>query len=202
MNSFHTKFFARSKRTIGLWLLLFAVVTPSARGQIIAGQVQLARLDRLASGAAEVVDIQIDERLLHTTARFLSGKETEEAKIRELIVGLKGIYVKSFEFDRDGAYTEADLNQIRGQLRQPAWSRIIEVRSKREAENVEVYIMTEAEQVKGLAVISFAPRELTVINIIGPVNLDRLARLRGQFGIPDLHLDHRGAPQQQPGRPE
>lgn len=197
MNTFRTKLFARSMKTICFSLLLFAVAASPAHGQTIAGKLQMALLDRLAPGAAEVVDIQIDERLLQTASKYLSGKEQDEAKIRELIVGLKGIYVKSFEFDKEDAYTKADLDGIRGQLRQPAWSRIIEVRSKREEENIEVYIMTEAEQVKGLVVISFAPRELTVINIIGPVDLDRLAQLRGQFGIPDLQLERGDAPKPQ-----
>jgi len=31
-------------------------------------------------------------------------------------------------------------------------------------------------------------RELTIVNIVGPVNLDKLAKLEGQLGIPDLGI--------------
>jgi hypothetical protein len=32
-------------------------------------------------------------------------------------------------------------------------------------------------------------RELTVVNIVGPVDLDKLAQLDGQLGIPDLGIE-------------
>ena len=31
-------------------------------------------------------------------------------------------------------------------------------------------------------------KELTVVNIVGPVDVDKLARLEGQLGIPDLGI--------------
>jgi hypothetical protein len=32
-------------------------------------------------------------------------------------------------------------------------------------------------------------KELTVVNIVGPVNLDKLAQLEGQFGVPELGIE-------------
>ena len=43
--------------------------------------------------------------------------------------------------------------------------------------------------IQGLAVISAEPKEFTVVNIVGPVNLEKLSKLEGQFGVPDLGLD-------------
>ena len=48
--------------------------------------------------------------------------------------------------------------------------------------------MTEASLIKGIAVVAAQPRELTVVNVVGPIDVDRLSRLQGQFGIPDLNL--------------
>ena len=49
--------------------------------------------------------------------------------------------------------------------------------------------MLEGEKIGGLVVLSAEPKELTVVNIVGPVDLDKLAALEGQFGIPDLDLE-------------
>ena len=75
------------------------------------------------------------------------------------------------------------------QLRSGGWSKIVGVTSKKDGDNVEVYLMMQGDQIEGLAVISAEPKEFTVVNIVGPVNLEKLARLEGQFGVPDLGLD-------------
>jgi Domain of unknown function (DUF4252) len=151
-------------------------------------RIQLANLDHLAAKASQTVDVSIDERMIQIAAKLLSNSDPEEAEAKKLVVGLKGIFVKSFEFDTDGQYSAADLESIRSQLRNPLWSRLLNVTSKREG-MVEVYIMLNGDQVGGLAVLSSHTRELTVVNIIGPVDLDKLAKLEGQFGIPELNLE-------------
>ncbi|MBA2341026.1 MAG: DUF4252 domain-containing protein [Pyrinomonadaceae bacterium] len=203
MIQLRTKIFpSASLKTLYLQSLLTVFfVTLSATAQTNDNaRLQMVALDHLAPRAAEVVDIQIDERLLQVATKYLSGSEPDEARVRELVAGLKGIYVKSFEFGEEGVYTEADLNSVRAQLRAPGWSRIIEVRSRREEENVEIYVRTGAEGITGLTVISFAPRELTVINILGAIDLDKLSRLQGQFGIPQLELERGGRAAKPPSR--
>ncbi len=203
MIQLRTKIFpSASLKTLYLQSLLTVFfVTLSATAQTNDNaRLQMVALDHLAPRAAEVVDIQIDERLLQVATKYLSGSEPDEARVRELVAGLKGIYVKSFEFGEEGVYTEADLNSVRAQLRAPGWSRIIEVRSRREEENVEIYVRTGAEGITGLTVISFAPRELTVINILGAIDLDKLSRLQGQFGIPQLELERGGRAPKPPSR--
>ena len=49
--------------------------------------------------------------------------------------------------------------------------------------------MLNGEQVGGLAVLVFEARELTVVNIIGPVDLEKLSKLEGQFGVPELGIE-------------
>ena len=106
----------------------------------------------------------------------------------EMIEGLKGIYVKSFEFETEGQYLAADLEPIRAQLRGAGWTRLVNVVSKKEG-NVEVYLQFAGEMVNGLAVLHTDDKELTVVNIVGPVDLDKLAQLEGQMGIPDLGIE-------------
>jgi hypothetical protein len=47
----------------------------------------------------------------------------------------------------------------------------------------------------GIIVISAEPRELTFVNIVGPIEVDQLADLGGEFGIPKLHHQDASKPQ-------
>jgi hypothetical protein len=170
---------------------LFAVLVTLGAAATAGAQnprIQTSQLDALAAKASQTVDVNIDERLMQLTARFLSSKDDDEAKVKELVNGLKGIYVKSFEFENEGQYTDADLEGIRSQLRNTAWNRIVNVNSKKEG-RVEVYLMQTGDQISGLAVLATEPKEITVVNIIGPVDLEKLTQLEGQFGIPDLEIE-------------
>jgi hypothetical protein len=170
---------------------LFAVLVTLGAAATAGAQnprIQTSQLDALAAKASQTVDVNIDERLMQLTAKFLSSKDDDEAKVKELVNGLKGIYVKSFEFENEGQYTEADLEGIRSQLRNSAWNRIVNVNSKKEG-SVEVYLMQTGDQISGLALLATEPKEITVVNIIGPVDLEKLTQLEGQFGIPDLDIE-------------
>src|SRR6266446_1344537 len=176
--------FQTSLKLVSVMLLLGgAAITAHAQG----ARLQIDQLDSLANRASETVDVKLDERLMATTAKIFSDKD--DADIKEILKGLKGIYVKSFEFERAGEYSPADVESVMSQLRGGGWSKIVGVTSKKDGDNVEVYLMMQGDQIQGLAVISAEPKEFTVVNIVGPVNLEKLTKLEGQFGVPDLGLD-------------
>ncbi len=151
------------------------------------GRIQTGQLDGLASRASQTVDVNLDERLMRMAAGFLTEKG-DEAKVKALIVGLKGIYVRSFEFEKEGEYTAADLESIRTQLRNPAWTRIVNVKSKKDG-SLEVYLMSSEKTIGGLAVLATELKEITVVNIVGPVDLEKLSQLEGHFGVPELGIE-------------
>jgi len=151
-------------------------------------RLQLGSLDHLAAKANQTVDVSIDERLMKMAAKLLSDKDTDERDVKKLVEGLKGIYVKSFEFETEGQYSAGDLETIRTQLRGPGWTRLVNVTSKKEG-NLEVYLLFNGDMVGGLAVLHTDLKEFTVVNIVGPVDLDKLARLEGQFGVPELGVE-------------
>jgi len=169
-------------------LLLFLVFgTRLAYGQA-PGQLKI-NLDKLATRASESVEISIDERLLKLASKLLSSSTPDEARIKELVAGLKGVYVRSYEFDKPGAYSQTDVDEIRTQLNAPGWSKIVGVRSHKEGENVEVFTLLNGNNIVALAIIAADPKELTLINIIGPIDLEKLSHLEGQLGIPRLGLE-------------
>ncbi len=170
--------------SLSMLLILLAAGAAMAQGP----RLQTSSLDYLAAKASQTVDVNIDEHLMQMTAKFFSSTDPDERNIKKLVSGLKGIYVKVFEFEHEGEYSAADVESIRSQLRGTAWTRIVNINSKREG-SVEVYLMTTGDQISALAVLAADPKELTVVNIIGPVDLTKLSELEGQFGVPDLGIE-------------
>ena len=145
--------------------------------------------DKLAAKASDTVDVSLSGSLLRLATKFLSDDDKDEAEVKKLVGGLKGIYVKSFEFKKAGDYTPADVESFRAPLHTPGWERIVGVHSSEEGENVEVYIKNEAKGIGGLAIIATEPKQVTLVNIVGPIDLDSLSQLGGHFGIPDVEVE-------------
>lgn len=164
------------------------VLTAAFMAQAQDPRIQTASLDHLAAKASQTVDVNVDERLIRLASKLFSDKDAEEKEIKELVAGIKGIYVKSFEFEADGQYTAADLESIRSQLRTPSWTRFFNFTSKKDG-NLEVYLSMTGDQINGLAVLATDDREFTVVNIVGPVDINKLAKLEGQFGVPELGIE-------------
>ncbi|HUS10835.1 MAG TPA: DUF4252 domain-containing protein [Pyrinomonadaceae bacterium] len=178
-----------TKRSLKFALLVVFVTVAATTANAQNARIQTSQLDALAAKASETVDVNIDESLMQITAKFLSSKDPGEAKVKDLVNGLKGIYVRSFEFETEGQYSAADLESIRSQLRNTAWDRIVNINSRKEG-SVEVYLMHSAGQVSGLAVLATDPKEITIVNIVGPVDLEKLSDLEGNFGVPVLGIEY------------
>jgi len=148
----------------------------------------MSNLDKFADRADKVINITVDEKLLILAASFLNDKKPDEAKIKQLILGLKGVFVRRFEFQKEGEFTMADVDSIRSQLSSPGWTSVANVRSKREG-NYDVSIMSEGSVIRGLAVLAAEAKAFTVVNIVGPIDVAKLAELEGKFGIPHWGLE-------------
>lgn len=152
-------------------------------------------LDHLASRAKESVDISLDASTLGLASGFLSQNDAKEAKVKELSKALQGVYIRSFEFDKEGQYSASDVESIRTQLKTPEWTRIVGVESRGEGgERAEIYIRKLDGKNAGITILAAEPRELTVVQILGPINLEQLGELGGSFGIPKMQAPSKPAP--------
>jgi hypothetical protein len=149
----------------------------------------------LAQKASESVVITLDPAMLGLAARFLDSGDPQEAATKEVLKGLQAIYVRSYTFDKDSAYQQSDIDEVRSQLVAPGWNRLVETRSRKTRANVDIYLMVDHNQAIGLALIASEPRQFTIVNIVGAIDLDKLHKLEGQFGVPKLDIDPpKGAP--------
>ena len=171
-------------------VVLFALILLPASASAARGQdVKIpANVEKLAAKAVETVNVTVDGALLKLAGKFLSSNDPDQKKIKTLIGTLKGIYVRSFEFANEGEYTAADVESLRSQLRGQEWSRIVNVTSTKGGDNVDVAYKMDKGKIAGLVVIAAEPKELTIVNIVGPIDLDQLSSLGGQFGIPKVEL--------------
>ena len=181
------KSLARTTLKLASLAVLF-VLGASATAMAQNPRIQTNTLDFLATKASETVDLNLDEGLMQLAAKAFSGQDPDEMKVKDLINRLKGIYVKSFEFETEGQYSDTDLESVRAQLRGSNWKRIVNVASKKDG-SVEIYLMQIGTDITGLALLSSSPKEVTVVNIVGPVDLEKLSDLEGHFGVPVLDID-------------
>lgn len=151
-----------------------------------------ASFEKLAQKATEVADVTLEGSTLKLASKFLSGDEPDQARIKSTISRLEGIYVKSFEFEKAGEYTAADLQEIRSQINPAEWKKIVSVRSKGDGENVEIFVREKEGKNQGFLILSAEPQELTVVQILGSLTLDDLAGMEGEMGIPNIGVRSKG----------
>jgi len=143
-------------------------------------------VEKLSAKAKETVEVTMDGPMLRWASKFLSAEDPEEQKCAKLVANLRSIYVRSFEFDKEDVYTRAEVEALRSQVRGTGWTRVVGVRSDRDGDNVDVFFRLENEKMSGVVVIDAEPKELTFVSIDGPLEVDQLAELGGEFGIPKL----------------
>jgi len=161
---------------------------------LFAQPMEIKGLDSIKAKASGVVDVTLNKDMLKSGASFLgSGKDEDAAKVRKMVEGLESLVVKSFEFEKDGAYTHAQLDDIARQMGQPGWNLIVSTIEKDSGETTRVWVKASTPQAPGgVRVLSAEPRELTIVESIGNINLSDLQGLAGLAGIRDVTIDHSG----------
>lgn len=153
------------------------------------GRLRLPDFSGLGKRAAQSVVISLDSSLLHQASGFVDGRSgASSAEVDDLLKGIRGIYVRSFSFDAPGEYSRADLEPVEAQLHTPGWQPVVSTHDLKQGRDLDIYVRRSGNRTDGIAIIAADPRQLTLVNIVGPVDLARLARLQGQFGIPSVGI--------------
>jgi len=157
-----------------------------------SSKLQLSQLDKLASKASEVTNVDLEGPMLKLAAQQMSqkaetplnqlkGNSSRKIAAANLVQRLKGIYVKTFKFAEPGEYTKADLDSVLKQIDSGGWKAVVHVEKKKLGETTGIYVMEEGGEAVGMAIVAAKPKELTVVNLVGPIDFSQLGGL-GSLG--------------------
>jgi hypothetical protein len=171
-----------------LGLVLAAPAVAQQKPALLRGQLALPEFAALADKASETVNVTLDSNILGMACRFLSTEDPEEAKAKKVCTSLRGVYVRHFTFDSDFAYPKSDIDRVVRQLSGPGWSQLVDAKSRKENTDVKVYVLIDGEKAQGLSIIASQPREFTIVNVVGSIDLEQLHDLKN-LGVPDLEIE-------------
>lgn len=166
---------------------------PAVAAAADPGRLQLPDLSALSKKATQSVDISLDPSLLRLAGGVISSDNGDNgAAVNDLIKGIRGIYVRSYTFDRPGVYSKAEVKALVAQLLAPGWVAVVSTHDLKQDSDVHIYLRRAGDHTDGVAIIATEPRELTIVNIVGSIDLAKLARLQGQFGVPRVGITVNG----------
>jgi Domain of unknown function (DUF4252) len=136
----------------------------------------------LSAKASDVTEVTLGKNMLGFAAKFMD-KDGDDAATRQLIQNLDGIYVREYEFDKEGQYSMDQIDQLRKTFATPEWSPIVHVRERKSEETTDVYMKMVNGESHGIFVLATEPKELTIVLILGPIRMEDLGRLQGLNGL-------------------
>jgi hypothetical protein len=140
----------------------------------------------LASKASNVTEVTLGKNMLAFAAKFLDGKDQDNTATRHLIEGLDGIYVRDYEFDKEGQYSMDDIQKLRSYFETSDWSPIVRERNKKNGESTDVMMKIVNGETHGMFILDVEPKELSIVLILGPVKMEDLHKLSGIGGLGSL----------------
>jgi hypothetical protein len=189
------KLFNRSLKIILPMLFVLSAITINAQD----ARLRFERLNSLEDKAQEVVEVNIDGKLLDLAKRVLIKVNDQNAKkVGQAISGLKGIYVRVYNFEKENEYNIGDIDQIRSQLNEPGWEKLANARSKKDNQKIDVYTMFTGDVMSGVAVVVSESKSIAVVNVIGPIDIDLLAEMSGKMNIPKIEIERNNSVGEKP----
>ena len=173
-------------RSLGAALLAAALVVPNRAQSNAPGQSPLplppAVEKELAAHASNVTEVTLGKNMLAFAAKFMTGKDQDEAATRHLIENLDGIYVRDYEFEKEGEYSMEEIQKLRAYFETSEWTPIVHAHEK-SGETTDVLLKMVNGETRGMFVLSAEPRELAIVLILGPVRMQDLGMLKGLGGL-------------------
>jgi hypothetical protein len=177
-------------RSLKFVLSAIALLLPLTVANAQDARLRFDHLDALESRARDVVEVNIDGKLLELAKRVtVKVNDPNAKKVGQAISGLKGIYVRVYRFAQENEYNMSDVDSVRSQLNTPGWERLADMRSKRNNQKVDVYTMFTGDLMSGVAIVISDSKSIAVVNMIGPIDIEMLAELSGKLSIPQIDIE-------------
>ena len=171
-----------------LLLALCVCCGPLALAHAQTPLLKLPAFTQLRSHATESVDISLGSLPLKLAGWFAghAANDPDSADAAALLKGLHALNVRHYEFASDYAYPQADVDAVRAQLAGAGWNQLVQVHNPGKSENVDIYVAIDKDRITGLAIVASEPREFTIVNAVGSLDLSQVEKLRQHF---DFHHD-------------
>jgi hypothetical protein len=137
----------------------------------------------LAARASDVTEVTLGKSMLAFAAKIMNGKDEDDVQTRKLIEGLQGIYIREYEFDKDGQFSADEVEQLRKYFETSEWSSMVKERERKTGESTDVMVKLEGGESHGIFILSVEPKELTIVLILGPIRTEDLGKLKGISGL-------------------
>ena len=171
-------------RMVVLILAAAALVAPAMAQTSPSPLLLPAPLEKeLAARASDVTEVTLGKNMLDFAAKFMDSKDQDQAAAKQLIEGLDGIYVREYEFDKEGEYSMDEVDKLRQAFATPEWSPMVHERERKGAESTDVMVKLVNGEPHGIFVLTAEPKELTIVLILGPIRMDQLSMLKGLDGL-------------------
>jgi len=159
--------------------LIFTILMAAAP-MASAQQLDLKVLDKIAEKATSTTEIGMDEAMLKSTSSLLNDKKVEEGVAKKTVEGLKGFFLRSYEFKK-GDFKVDEIKPLMDQLKAPNWVRFL--RNKEDGEWTEIWWHVTNGAYDGMLLVAAENSELTVINALGISKPEDLAKLKDLGGL-------------------
>ena len=140
----------------------------------------------LVARASDVTEVTLDKNMLAFAAKFMTGKNGDDASLQHLVEGLDGIYVRTYEFDKEGEFSAEQVEQLRKHFETSEWSSLVKERDIKTGETTDVMVKLVNGQTHGMFILTVEPKELTIVMILGSIHMEDLGKLKGLSGLGSL----------------
>jgi hypothetical protein len=137
----------------------------------------------LAARASNVTEVTLGKNMLDFAAKIMNGKDDDDVETRKLIEGLDGIYVREYDFDKEGQFSEDEVEQLRKYFETSEWSSIVKERARKTGESTDVMVKLVNGESHGMFILDVELKELTIVLILGPIHMEDLGKLKGLSGL-------------------
>jgi hypothetical protein len=137
----------------------------------------------LAARASNVTEVTLGKNMLGFASKVMNGKDRDETATKHLIEGLDGIYVRDYEFDKEGQFTPDEVDQLRKYFETSEWSPMVHERDRKNNESTDVMVKLVNGESHGMFILDVEPKELTIVLILGPIRMEELGELNGVAGL-------------------
>lgn len=165
------------KKMFSLWMGLGLTAT------LWAQELDLSFLKDLEAKATEVTNVSLGKEQMQLIQGLSSGAGGE---LKALAGGIELVQVRSLQFDKEGLFNLAEMTAMKDKLKTSELLPVISVKEK--GGFTEILLRKGPKGNRGFLIFAVEPREVTIVNIVGELDLASLGKLAGNFGIPNVVL--------------